>query len=156
MTVEIQGRVNAGTLARVLHAADVVNYQPTTAGGDCFIGVQPDAPGLDACVTVIGLGGSTPRLDASRWDVDEDFRIIVRGAKGDIVGPRERSELVVAALIDLAGSTPVRAATGTLDEGTILQVFPGAAANAGYDPQGRVEWVVRVSVRSTGWHRAAL
>lgn len=149
MAVQQAGRVTAGSIARWLHTYGLVDYRPVEAGGDCFIGIQPADP--DACVTVVSLGGDTERVDAFSWDARDEFRIIVRGARGDIVGPRSRTENIVASLLDMAGACPIVLAEGSPDEGRAVMVMPSSAANAGLDPEGRIEWVLRVRVLSTGW-----
>lgn len=136
--------MTAGTLARWFTSTGIADYRPVEAGGDCFITATPDSP--HDTITIIDLGGTVERPNNDRVS---NFQIRFRGAPGNVTAARDRAAAATDSLLTLSYVAPTTVAEGTADEARIILCLPGSAALAGQDPDGRYEWVMRVTVRSS-------
>jgi hypothetical protein len=133
-----------GALARYLHAAGLLVYDPHGTCGDTFIEVMPPAPDEAVCLSLYGAGA----LDArNAWDI-RSLQVRTRGT-ADPRPSRRRAEAIYSTLHGLAG---VELPGGAW---LVLAAAVATPAPMGVDDAGRHEHVTnyRLDIESPTHHR---
>ncbi|MFE0189292.1 minor capsid protein [Streptomyces sp. NPDC058989] len=133
-------------LARYLHDAGLLTYDPTGVCGDCFVEAMPPAPDEAVCLSLYGAGATDAR---NGWD-ERSVQVRVRGTADPRVS-RRRCEALYSALHGLAGM----ALPGEV--WLVLAAAVAAPAPMGVDSSGRHEHVVnlRLDIEAPTLHRYA-
>ena len=139
-------------LAKWLDAASLVNYQPDTDAGDCFLEHLPDTPG--AAASIFSTGGN-PLPAAASWGYDEPtVQLMVRGLPDDPLGPQARALALYGALqglrqvtLDASGEDEVFV--------VVCESLQTAPVNIGSDEKGRYRYTLNFAlhVRALTAHR---
>ena len=132
------------TIATVLDDEMLVDYRPTSGGGDCFVNVVPPSP--DACVTITALGGEHEYTFAGGNEAISVFQIRVRGAKNDQQTVRDRLQAIITSLNTL-GMLPGVWAEGSTYEASFIWARVSTPYLRGWDENNRGEWACRLTVR---------
>lgn len=139
-------------LAKHLHSAELVVYDPDGAAGDCFLEHLPDVP--DAALMLLSSGGN-PTPAAATWGYDEPtVQLLVRGLPNDPATPQGRAHALYGALQGLRYTV--------LDAGGPDEVFlivctspQSAPVNIGTDEKGRYRFTLNFAlhIRALTAHR---
>ena len=139
-------------LAKYLHVAGLLTYDPTGPDGNAFLEHMPAAP--DAVVMLLSTGGN-PTPAAATWGYDEPtLQLMVRGVPNDPATPQEWAKTLYGTLQGLRYTT--------LDPGGEDEVFLVVASltqtarlNIGPDERGRYRYTLNVAlhVRAQTVHR---
>ncbi|MFI0906763.1 minor capsid protein [Streptomyces sioyaensis] len=131
-------------LARYLHEAGLLTYDPHGTFGDCFVEAMPPAPDEAVCLSLYGAGATDAR---NGWD-ERNVQVRVRGTADPRLS-RRRCEALYSALHGLAG---VELPGGVW---LVLAAAVAAPAPMGLDSSGRHEHVVnlRLDIEAPTTHR---
>lgn len=130
-------------LAKHLHSAGLVVYDPAGAGGNCFLEHLPDAP--DAAVMVLSTGGN-PTPAAATWGYDEPtVQLMVRGLPNDPITPQAHAQALYKAL---QGLRYVVLDEGGEDETRLIVTESPQSApyNLGQDEKSRYRFVLNFAL----------